>query len=194
VRSGSLRSDPLLRLVYRLAPPRLHRRVAQLLARGGYGRLLDVGGGAGHLLRALLETGWRGYIVVIDPDPGLLAMVPRVVYGDRVLAVGEALPIRGGGADAAVFHDSLHHIPGPEDALREAARAAGCVIVDDIDPSTLPGRLVAALERLAGYPARFMRPERLARILRGLGLSPRVLRGGAPGGYMVVACRQRPAT
>ena len=183
--------DWLLALVYMLAPHRLHRRAAREARRLGE-RILDVGGGAGHLARALAEDpqGPPRLYVLVDPDPLLVSMAPRGAWVEAVIGVGEALPLRGGAVDVAVFHDSLHHIPSLGAALREAARVARCVLVDDIDASRPLGRLVMLLERLAGYPAAFTMPEALARELRGLGLVPRRLRaGGLPGSYMVAACR-----
>jgi len=186
--------DRALRLFYRLYPSLPHRRAARVaagLARGGC--VLDVGGGAGHLARALEALGSApGLLVVVDPDPGLLRMAPRRVWVERVEAVGEALPIRSRGCAVAVFHDSLHHIPRPGEALAEAARTTRCVVVDDFDPGTLTGGLVAALERLAGYPASFTPPGRLARELEELGMETRLLRRGGviPGAYILAACRR----
>lgn len=184
--------DRLLALVYRLAPHRFHRGAASAAARLGR-RLLDVGGGAGHLARALEELGATPLLyVAADPDPLLLRQAAARPWAERVIAVGEALPLRSGSMDVAVFHDSLHHIPRPWEALREAARVARCILVDDVDASSLPGRLVRLLERLSGYPATFTTPGRLVEELERLGLEVlQVSKGGLPGGYRVAACRRR---
>jgi len=186
--------DRLLALVYRIAPRRIYRRVAREARRLGE-RILDVGGGPGHLARALAEDprGPPRLYMLADPDPLLVSMAPRGAWIEAVIGVGEALPLRGDAFDVAVFHDSLHHIPSPGAALREAARVARCVLIDDIDVSRPLGRLVRLLERLAGYPAAFTTPRALMRELEGLGLVPRLLgAGGLPCSYMVAACRPRP--
>ena len=180
--------DRLLRLVYRLAPHWPHRRAAEAALRHG-NRVLDVGGGAGHLARALREKTTPNLYVPADPDQGLLRMAPSWPWVERVEAVGEALPLRTRGLDVAVFHDSLHHIPSPQKALREAARTAQCLVIDDIDPSTLVGRIIVFLEKLSGYPAKFYTPESLVETLRRMGLKPGIRRGGGlPASYLVEAC------
>jgi len=184
-----LDGDRLLALVYRLAPHSIHRRAAREAMRLG-DSIVDVGGGAGHLARAMAETAvMPRFYVLVDPDPILVSMAPRAAWLQSVIAVGEALPLRGKSLGVAVFHDSLHHISDPDAALREAARVAHCILVDDIDSSKLVGRVVALLERLANYPARFTTPRELAERLRMLGLKPRLLGGGGlPGSYLLEAC------
>ncbi len=165
------RSDPLLRLLYRLAPSSLHRGAARLLSLYRASRICDVGGGAGHLARALLGEGHLPSLhVVVDPDPGLLSMAPRLPWVERVVGVAERLPLRGGSCSHAVFHDSLHHLDDPEQAIDEALRVARCILVDDFDASRRRGRLLRALERLAGYPARFYTLEQLEETLRRRGM------------------------
>ncbi len=187
--------DRALRIFYRIYPPLQHRRAARLatgLARGGC--ILDVGGGAGHLARAAKAAEQPpGLVVILDPDQGMLRMAPRLAWVERLQAVGEALPIRSGGCAVAVFHDSLHHIPRPSQAIAEAARAATCIVVDDFDPETLTGRIIAALERLAGYPAAFTPPRSLARELEKHGMETLLYRRGGvlPAAYILAACRRR---
>lgn len=186
--------DPLLRLAYRVIPPSLHRRAAELLALMAARRVCDVGGGAGHLARALERVGYApSLLVLVDPDPGLLGMAPGRVWVERVIGVAERLPLRSDACDTVVFHDALHHFHEPGEAVDEAMRAARCILVDDIDVSRAGGRLVRALERIAGYPARFYTAKQLASMLEARGLEIRHLeqpRGMLPV-YRVIACRPR---
>ncbi|UIJ70918.1 class I SAM-dependent methyltransferase [Aurantimonas sp. HBX-1] len=85
--------------------------------------VLDIGTGSGKLARALGE---RGYAVTgIDPNADAIGQAKSEVP-DAQFSVGtaEALPYPDGSFDAAVFLNSLHHVPvdGMATALAEAAR------------------------------------------------------------------------
>jgi len=183
------RRDRLLRAFYRLVPPSLHRRAAYLLSLYHADRVCDIGGGAGHLARALEEAGERpGLHVIVDPDRGLLEMAPGYPWLERVEAVAERLPLRGGSCRFAVFHDALHHIEEPEAALDEALKVARCIYLDDFDVKTLAGKLIKLLEKAAGYPANFFSRDELLELLRGRGLRVLHVEEGGPGAVRVVAC------
>ncbi|WP_336490462.1 class I SAM-dependent methyltransferase [Methylobacterium nigriterrae] len=84
-------------------------------------RLLDVGCGPGALARALAARGAE--VTGIDPNPdAIAAAAASVPTGRFATAAAGALPFPDAGFDGAVFLNSLHHIPDPHAALREAAR------------------------------------------------------------------------
>lgn len=93
-------------------------------------KLLDVGCGAGALARAL---GARGADVTgIDPQADAIAAARQAVPGARFEQAGaQDLPFADGEFGAAVFLNSLHHVPQPlmAAALREAARVSGGNVV-----------------------------------------------------------------
>ena len=86
-------------------------------------RILEIGCGRGALLNALAELGAK--VAGIDPDPTALAEA-RKTAPTAILrqAVAESLPFVDGAMHAAIFVNSLHHVPVPgmAGALAEAAR------------------------------------------------------------------------
>lgn len=89
-------------------------------------RILDVGCGGGHLLRALAAKGAR--VAGVDPDAAALELA-RTTAPDALIqqAGAEKLPFGDGMVQAAIFLNSLHHVPVPDmpAALAEAARVVG---------------------------------------------------------------------
>ena len=142
-------------------------------------RVLDLGGGTGVLAGAVRSARPDLRVVVADAARGMLAHVPPGVR--PVVARAEALPFEEGVFDAVVVGEALHHFAGLEAALSEIARVSregGRLWVYEFDPRPLPGRLLALAERLAGEPARFLPPDRLADRLAALGYTVRlVVRG-----------------
>lgn len=100
-------------------------------------RIVDVGCGDGWLVRRLAQRG--GTIVGVDPAEGALAAAeaaPSVSTERYVRAGAEALPLADGSWDAAIFFNSLHHVPVEhmDAALSEAARVCrddGLVFVQE---------------------------------------------------------------
>lgn len=74
--------------------------------------VLDVGAGAGRLLRELARRGHAGWVVGVDPTPG-----PGVQP-----AHAEALPFPDASFDVVLFARVLAHLPDPARALAEARR------------------------------------------------------------------------
>jgi ubiquinone/menaquinone biosynthesis C-methylase UbiE len=105
--------------------------------------VLDVGCGTGVLTRVIGR--WPGVrsVIGIDPAPSLLARarrasadLPNVAFrqGD-----GRSLPFDDLTFDAVVFDSTLSHIPGPDQAIREACRVlktGGCLAAFDGDYAT----------------------------------------------------------
>lgn len=96
-------------------------------------RILDVGCGRGSLAKALTARGAK--VTGIDPQEGALKEARKAAPEARFLkGNAESLPLEGGDFDAAIFQNSLHHVPvGAMDAALGAAidavRPGGAVLV-----------------------------------------------------------------
>jgi SAM-dependent methyltransferase len=101
---------------YRPAPP--ESAVAWLLPER-VERALDVGAGTGALTRRLLDR--ADAVVAVEPDPRMRAVLGRRQGPVVVGALGQALPLLGGGFDA-VFASSAWHWMEGAGALGEVAR------------------------------------------------------------------------
>ena len=92
--------------------------------------ILDIGCGAGTLAKAL--AGHGAIVTGVDPNPEALAAARAAVTGATfVIGSAEALPVPDASQDGAGMLNSLHHVPSPAVALREAARVLrpGCSLV-----------------------------------------------------------------
>lgn len=96
-------------------------------------RVLDLGCGGGSLARSMLDLG--AHVVGVDPNREALALARRTApTGAFQRAGAEALPFGDGVFEAAVFLNSLHHVPKTvmDPALQEAGRvvkSAGPIVV-----------------------------------------------------------------
>ncbi|GGL56502.1 class I SAM-dependent methyltransferase [Halocalculus aciditolerans] len=134
-------------------------------------RVLDLAGGTGRVARELDEEA-----VVLDASREML----RRAHARGLPAVlGDArfLPIRDGAVDAIVVAEALHHLPDHDRVFRECARVlrpGGVLVVRDVDPTALRGRLFVAAERAFGFDSRFYAPDDLAARLDSAGFDAAV--------------------
>lgn len=83
--------------------------------------LLDIGCGSGALAASLAAGG--AAVTGIDSNPAAIARAAGAVPDGRFsVASGQSLPFADAAFDGAVLLNSLHHLPDPRAALREAAR------------------------------------------------------------------------
>lgn len=106
-------------------PLRKHREVMEDWLPLDGKRAADIGCGDGSLVRAMTRAGAR--VTGIDPSEGMLARAraaESVGNEDYLLGFAEDLPLPGASLDAAVFFNSLHHVPieRQAEALSEAVR------------------------------------------------------------------------
>jgi len=141
-------------------------------------RLIDVGGGTGRAARSLAVD----QRLVVDASRGMLeqASLPGV-QGDA-----SRLPLATDTVDAITVVDALHHIYEWDRLFEEAFRVlapGGVFLISDFDPTTTPGRALAAGERLVGFDSRFVAPAELRNRLETAGFETDLLAGGF--GYTV---------
>lgn len=104
-------------------PADTRARIVAILQEIGARDVLDIGCGSGALAKSLLRDGLR--VTGIDPSAeAIAAATARVPDATFVTAGAEALPFAPASFDAAIFLNSLHHVPEPTmlDALQEALR------------------------------------------------------------------------
>jgi len=144
-------------------------------AEGEVDRLLDVGGGTGRAAR-VIDAPRR---IVLDASGRMLQRVPDDI--DAVQGDARDLPVRDGSVDAVLIVDAYHHLPDPERVLAASARAlrpGGVLVIQEFDPSTLRGRLLAAGEHLLRLDSHFHAPGELIEDLRAAGLAASVVEPG----------------
>lgn len=148
---------------------------ALALADGPVDRVLDVGGGTGRAAKAVSAADR----VVVDVSPGMLRRVPVGVH--RVLGSATDLPVADGVADAVLVVDALHHMPAQGRVVAESYRVlrpGGVLVVREVDPTTVRGRLFAAAEHALGLASTFPTIEELRGRLDAAGFEARVLDTG----------------
>ncbi|MDQ6911163.1 MAG: class I SAM-dependent methyltransferase [Actinomycetota bacterium] len=114
-------------------------------------RVLDIGCGDGMFTQELVELGESVTVHGVDPAVAALAVARSKVHDPRlqfVVSSAYHLPYPDDCFDAAHLRGVLHHMNDPIQALREALRVAGVVVV--IEPNGYnPGLKV--LERCSRY-------------------------------------------
>jgi ubiquinone/menaquinone biosynthesis C-methylase UbiE len=125
----------------RAAPSSSHAKIAAELLGKSHRRALDVGCGDGKFTRVLAAI--CGEVSGIDVKEGKIAEAREAARAaglkiDFRVASAEDLPFRDASLDVVVFSNSLHHIPHPDVALREAIRVlapAGVIYVMEPVPA-----------------------------------------------------------
>jgi 2-polyprenyl-3-methyl-5-hydroxy-6-metoxy-1,4-benzoquinol methylase len=117
-------------------------------------RLLDVGSGPGHFLRAAVRAGYRSTGVELNPGLAKLAAEAsgaEVVAGDA-LALPQLLAGRERGFDVVTLLDVIEHVRDPVGLLRDAAAfvaPGGTLLVYTPNHAGLITRTAAAIRSLS---------------------------------------------
>jgi demethylmenaquinone methyltransferase/2-methoxy-6-polyprenyl-1,4-benzoquinol methylase len=152
--------------------------------------VMDLGGGTGALFDLAYSKRPDVTYLCADPAIGMLRYVGR--HALRVAARAENLPFRDGVLGAVMIGDAIHHFANAARAVEEARRVlkpGGKLLVIDMDPTTLMGRMVAALEGIVREPARFYAPDALCDLLARNGFAASIKKNGLL--YAVEAEKER---
>jgi ubiquinone/menaquinone biosynthesis C-methylase UbiE len=136
------------------------------------GRLLDLGGGTGHLARLLAER-LDCRVTVLDATHAMLRYAEGFPGVEPVLGDAASMPFEDGVFDAVLVSDALHHFVDPLVAVREMSRVVrpgGGVLVLEIDPERRGARSIALVERLVGEPGNFLTPRGLQGLMSSVGV------------------------
>jgi tRNA (cmo5U34)-methyltransferase len=93
----------------------IQRKVAQAAAGGTVRRILDLGAGTGETSRAVLEQHPTASLVLLDENPGMLAVAMNALGDERIeqTVVGDLLgPLPDGPFDLIVSALAIHHVEG----------------------------------------------------------------------------------
>jgi len=173
----------------------LHAGLRQVLGSGPLGAVLDIGAGAGTVLRLLGSQLSEGTGVDSNRNMRLLARarlqaagLPQCSLRD---ADAHALPFADGRFDLVIVDGVLHTSPDPRRILTEAVRVLGAggklLVIDRILPAA-----AAAPPTPAPTPASMLDEATLFAILNQLGLAPGQrywLPGRAPDQALITAVR-----
>jgi len=162
------------RVAYRLVPRLAYRALARTLTEVGRLKVgLDVGAGAGLAAELVAHRFEKLYLLDVDEDM-LREASRRLSHLDNVIilrADARRIPLRDESVDLVYFFDSLHHIEGWREALREALRVlrpGGTLAVFDMVRSSPVSRLLSWAERRAGLYSELPSIEDLIGELRGI--------------------------
>jgi len=131
-------------------------------------RLLDVGGGTGRGAGALAVR----ERIIADAAEGMTRQARRNGF-EAVRADAANLPFDDESVDAILIVDALHHFGDPDRTIPEAERLlrpGGVLVIREIDPTALVGRVIETGEHLYGFDSTFFAPEDLARRVAHAGL------------------------
>ncbi len=168
--------DPFMRFtrMYR------ERDIADLLECRPGDRIIDIGGGTGHVAAHLAARGLR--VVILDESRGMLSHAPPGHGVNPVCGDALAAGFRSGVFRGAILSEALHHIPDHERLMTEIRRLlapGGHLVIYDFDLAHPLARVSWLFETLVFGRVRYRRRADLTRLLERHGFEVgRVIRHG----------------
>lgn len=159
-----------------------HERAVKLLAPDAADLVLDLGGGTAIGAKtAVALTGCRA--LVVDRSRSMLRRAKVDGRVNLVLADAIDLPLVSNSVDRALILDALHHFPRPVAALKEVGRVlrpGGRLVVEELDATRLPIRILGRLEALLREPGTLWSQGELLALVgqSGLEVADMLVEGG----------------
>lgn len=131
------------------------------------GPFVDLGGGTGRFTGKMHPP--EATSIVLDASPGMLARGRRAGRPHHpVQGLGETMPFEDDALGGITVTEAFHHFaPEQPGVVAEAARVLrgdGVLLIEEIDPTRLLGRLVELGEHVIGFGSVFLAPAELERI------------------------------
>jgi len=139
---GAVTYGPLEDQIYDSYVPVLDRAVGRLARRGVF---VEVGGGAGFMLRYGAQAGFEAQIEVEPSEDAERKFVAPSARATFVRSVMTAETLKAGSASLICFFQMLDHVPDPLGFLRnvhDALEPGGVAVCVTHDTSALPSRLL----------------------------------------------------
>lgn len=137
--------------------------INQLIEATPEGICLDLGGGSGKLIDKLSGEGKLNASQVITCDLSISMLRQAQKKGISLLLNGNGyyLPLKNRSMDKVFLCLTIHHMKEYERALEEVSRVlrpGGRIVINDIDPRNLLGKLIDSFETLLGLRSTFFPP------------------------------------
>ena len=169
--------DLLAPLYDRLIRPPADYRLNEVTGLPTSGRLLDAGGGTGRIAERLRDQ--VDQIVIADSSLKMLQQANDKGGLDAVGSHTEKLPFPDGSFERIIVVDAYHHLTDQGSSLAEFWRVlapGGRLVIEEPDIDRFAVKLIAIAEKLALMRSHFVRAERIAERLAGMGADATVER------------------
>ncbi len=157
----------LLALIYSIIPDSFFREARVILEKvvSEEDKVLDLGGGTGHLV-----SGLGDYRLVLDIDDDLLKIGKKRGYDvERIAGSALKVPLRSSSINVAVINDAFHHFPEHNVVLREVNRVlikSGELILLDFNGDHIISKLLSLVEKSIGLEPNYVGVNKLLSILK----------------------------
>ena len=169
--------DLLAPLYDRLIRPPADTRLNEVAGLPTSGRLLDAGGGTGRIAGRLRDQVDR--VVIADSSLKMLRQANNKGGFDAVGSHTEMLPFSDGSFKRIIVVDAYHHLADQDASLVELWRVlapGGRLVIEEPDIDRFAVKLIAVAEKIALMRSHFVRAERIAERLSGMGANTAIER------------------
>lgn len=152
-------------------------QVLPLMQLQGGEQILDVGGGTGHLARAIVAS-IKAHVTVLDASQKMLAQVPSHPRIHPIRGVANSLPFHAETFDWVVCTSAFHLLTphaATLSAMRRVLKPGGKIFVQDFDRAGLMGPMLRQGEALLNLGANYLSAAELAQVMKEQGFEGRIM-------------------